>query len=102
MTHPLYPHAMRMVGQYVHVHHLNGRVYPGFLQSVTRTGIYLMSYQSGARLVHSTETSSTLNHTYLQNTSNADLEQVYSPAAYFGFGALAGLTLGAMASPYVW
>lgn len=31
-----------------------------------------------------------------------DLELIYSPAAYFGFGALTGLTLGAAAGGLWW
>lgn len=98
MAHPLYPVARRMVGRHVHAHHTNGRVYPGILQNVTQNGIYLlpMNYASYAK-------TDTNDLTTLEAiTDTPDTTQVYAPAGYFAFGALTGLTLGALAArrPY--
>jgi len=86
--HPLYYQARQLVGQPVYVHHVCGRTYHGTLQSVTSHGVYLLPYAPGARLASSESPSAA------ENDCNATL--VYYPAAYFGWGALAGLTLGAL------
>ncbi len=44
MCHPLYPVASRMVGRSVIAHHMSGRTYPGYLQSVQHHGIYLLPH----------------------------------------------------------
>lgn len=93
--HPLYPVAQRLVGRHVHVYHRNGQVFPGYLQSVNSRGIYL---------VHSSYASAddtSISAVTLGEASDADVTPVYSPAGFFAFGALSGLTLGALASrPY--
>lgn len=86
--HPLYYQARGMVGQPVYVHHRNGRTYHGTLQSVTEHGIYLMPHAPGARLASHEEAAKT--------SCDLNAVLVYYPGAYFGFGALAGLTLGAL------
>lgn len=102
MAHPLYHQAFGMVGRYVYVHHLNGQTYPGILQSVTQSGIYLMPYRPRTVLTHADETYFGLTFAVNKQDVNADFQPVYAPGAYFAFGALAGLSLGALASPYVW
>lgn len=100
MYHPLYPVARRLVGRPVNVHHINGRVYRGQLQSVTPDGIYLMPYNNRVVRMSDSESEVTLDMGPCQTNERAEL--VYSPAAYFGFGALTGLTVGALASRYYW
>lgn len=96
MAHPLYPVARKYVGKHVHVHHISGRVYQGVLHSCNRHGIYLLpvSYASYG---------GSDDMTALQAApKDLDAREVYSPASFFAFGALSGLTLGALASrpPY--
>ncbi|WAH37821.1 hypothetical protein [Alicyclobacillus dauci] len=95
--HPLYPVARRYLGRPVNAHHKNGQVYSGILQNVTDRGIYLLPVSHT-----SYETRSTNFCTLGEAKDNRDLTQVYSPAGFFAFGALSGLTLGALASrpPY--
>ncbi|GMA51479.1 hypothetical protein GCM10025857_28360 [Alicyclobacillus contaminans] len=95
MYHPLYPVACRMIGRPVIAHHISGRRYHGVLQSVTRQGIYLMP-TTGSRLASASEAvSATLADNTAEESVNA--APVFAPAAFFGFGALTGLTLGALA-----
>ncbi|GMA56672.1 hypothetical protein C7445_101358 [Alicyclobacillus sacchari] len=94
MAHPLYPVARRLVGRHVIAHHINGRSYPGILHSVYDHGIYL---------IHATPASSDKEASFitLSETPSGDtVDHVYAPASYFAFGALTGLTLGALARPY--
>lgn len=102
MTRGLYHHATRLVGQPVYVHHVNGAVHHGTLTSVTTQGIYLMPHRPGVRLVVASEPVA-VEHA-LQTNQNAptDITPVYGPAAFFGFGALAGLTAAAVFSPWWW
>lgn len=96
MCHPLYPIARRMIGRSVIAHHVSGRTYPGYLQSVQPHGIYLLPY--ARRVSYETSDSSRLETQHaIANESHQELEQVFAPAAFFGFGALTGLTLGALA-----
>ncbi|MFD1675705.1 hypothetical protein [Alicyclobacillus fodiniaquatilis] len=100
MVHPLYPVACRMVGKSVVAHHVNGRKYPGVLQSVTTSGIYLRPYTAMVGFNDNGEHSVELS---LQtDIQDAEASLVYSPAAYFGFGALTGLTLGGLAGGFFW
>lgn len=94
MNHPLYPMAQRLMGRRVNIHHISGRVYCGQLHSVTQSGIYV-SECTPSYINFQADTSQSLED---------DLEFVYSPLAYFGFGALAGLTVGALAGRrgYYW
>ncbi|WP_206918356.1 hypothetical protein [Alicyclobacillus suci] len=97
--HPLYPVARRLVGRHVHVYHMNGRIYPGYLQSVTPDGIYLIRTDGYAGV--SANADDTDFSTLVGGQNNTKMTQVYAPAAFFGFGALTGLTLGALAArPY--
>jgi hypothetical protein len=95
MTHPLYPVANRLVGRHVIAYHVNGRAYPGILHSVHHHGIYL---------IHTSPVSADtreLNASTLGDlNATEDVQPVYAPLGYFAFGALTGLTLGALASPY--
>jgi hypothetical protein len=96
MCHPLYPVASRMVGRSVIAHHVSGRTYPGYLQSVQHHGIYLLPH--ARRVGYETSDPSRLETQHaIANQSHLELEQVFAPAAFFGFGALTGLTLGALA-----
>lgn len=99
MAHHLYPVAQRMLGRHVYAHHVSGRVYPGILQSANPRGIYLIR-TNGYQYVSLDQKNgdfATLDATH----DRADVQEVYGPAAFFGFGALTGLTLGALASrPY--
>ncbi|OFW78161.1 MAG: hypothetical protein A2201_06285 [Alicyclobacillus sp. RIFOXYA1_FULL_53_8] len=96
--HPLYPVASRLVGRQVYCSHVSGRVYRGLLQSVTPGGIYLMP---GATMATATDEELAVD---IKNDSLAQDEPtlVFFPAAFFAFGALAGLGLGYAAgrSPY--
>lgn len=97
MVHPLYPVAQRMVGRPVNIYHVNGRTYRGVLQGVAPHGIYVMPQ---GRLMSGTAEKDAVTADKL--TSDAAVDLVYSPYAYFGFGALTGLTLGAMAGGLWW
>jgi hypothetical protein len=101
MDHPLYHHAVRLAGQPVYAHHVNGRVYHGTITSVTRSGIFLMQHPAGTRVVsggrdQAPELSHALGGVVVEPAP------VYSPAAYFAFGALTGLTAAAVFSPFFW
>jgi hypothetical protein len=100
MCHPLYPVARRLVGRPVNAHHVSGRIYSGHLQSVTMSGIYMLPY--GATVVNMTDSNSEIKHVIQRYDAGENVELVYSPLVYFGFGALTGLTLGALASPFYW
>ena len=91
MYHPLYYHARRYAGQPVFVYHQNGVVYHGIVSMVTPTGVYLLNCHPIQRLIG-----------YQANESEAGLELVYAPGAYFAFGALTGLTIGALAYGLYW
>ncbi|MCL6454685.1 MAG: hypothetical protein K6T78_13855 [Alicyclobacillus sp.] len=105
--HPLYPVATRMVGRPVFVHHVNGSVYHGTLTSVAPHGIYVVQHPPGTRLASGLRQAD--DAVRLMGDSSAGsssdpsgVELVYWPASYFAFGALTGLTLGALASPWWW
>lgn len=87
--HPLYHHARQYVGRPVYVHHMNGRVYHGTLLNAAPHGIYVMEHPPGTTLSRAEQDS-------------VDAELVYAPGRYFAFGALTGLTLGAMAGGLWW
>lgn len=97
--HPLYPVARGLVRRPVICHHINGRNYSGILQSVTPSGVYLLSRPvvvSGTAEIHAS-----VAETAIALKQSVDASPIYSPAAYFGFGALTGFTLGALATaPY--
>jgi hypothetical protein len=97
--HHLYPVACRMVGRSVVVHHITGRKYTGTLHSVSKSGIYLLPHTAAVSFNNNEESSVELS---IQNgVQDGQASLVYSPAAFFGFGALTGLTLGALATaPY--
>ncbi len=91
MYHPLYYHARRYEGKQVFVYHQNGVVYQGIVSMVTPTGVYLLNCHPINRLVSDQA-----------DEREAKLELVYVPGAYFAFGALTGLTLGALAYRLYW
>lgn len=97
MYHPLYPVAQRMMGRPVNVHHVNGRTYSGVLGHVAPHGIYLAPRGS---LMSGTPHTDAI--TADEAASSSDIDLVYSPYAYFGFGALTGLTIGALAGGWWW
>lgn len=90
--HPLYYRAERWVGQTVCAYHINGSMYTGQLLSVNPRGIYIM--QQAVRPIAATDDKQTI--------AAGNVELIYSPAAFFGFGALTGLTLGAAAGGLLW
>ncbi|GMA66291.1 LSm family protein (plasmid) [Alicyclobacillus fastidiosus] len=100
MTHPLYPIACRLVGRPVVAHHVNGRKYTGVLHSVSMSGIYLHPYTTVVSFNDNDENSVELS--IQKDVQDGQVSLVYSPAGYFGFGALTGLTLGALAGGYYW
>jgi hypothetical protein len=100
MYHPLYPVARSMVGRPVNVHHINGRRYRGTLQSVAPHGIYLLPH--GGRLASGSKSTESVELAENHQLRDEDVNLVYAPAAFFGFGALTGLTLGALAGGYYW
>ena len=91
--HPLYYRAVRWVGRTVCAHHINGSMYTGTLLSVNPRGIYILQPRA-VRPIKATDQE--------QATAGDDVELIYSPGAYFGFGALTGLTLGAAAGGLLW
>lgn len=99
MTHPLYPVACRMVGRVVVAHHISGRKYTGVLHLVSNSGIYLHSYPYS---VSYKDEEDSVVLSIEQGIQNDQVSLVYSPVAFFGFGALTGLTLGALAGGYYW
>jgi hypothetical protein len=100
MCHPLYPVACRMVGRLVVAHHVSGRKYTGVLRSVSSSGIYLLSPTAAVSFNNNEESSEELS--IQKGVQNGQASLVYSPLGYFGFGALTGLTLGALAGGYYW
>ncbi len=98
MYHPLYPVAQPLVGRPVNVYHVNGRVYCGVLDSVAPHGIYVIQPRALVSGTHDTTSITVADNRSAEST----LDLVYSPAAYFGFGALTGLTLGALAGGWYW
>lgn len=101
MAHPLYYRARQWVGRPVYVHQVNGRVSYGTLVSAYPHGIYVIKHPAGTVL-----TAATLQETEVDHAVSPDmdlaLDLVYAPVAYFGFGALTGLALGAAARGYWW
>lgn len=97
MNHPLYPVAQRLIGRPVSIYHINGTTYRGCLHSVHSTGIYVAECNPAYA-------SSGLDLSSPTASKNDELTLIYSPLAYFGFGALAGLTFGSLAArrPYYW
>ncbi|GMA63781.1 hypothetical protein NZD89_00445 [Alicyclobacillus fastidiosus] len=99
MYHPLYPVACRLVGRVVVAHHVTGRKYVGVLHSVSTSGIYLRQYTAAVSFNHNEENSVELS--IQKGVQDDQVSLVYSPLGYFAFGALTGLTLGALATaPY--
>lgn len=96
MSHPLYPVACRLVGRPIVAYHVRGSVHHGILQQVAPHGIYMLPY--GAGYASGDKNDLTLNHAMDSTNRNYDL--VYAPGAFFAFGALTGLTLGALAGGY--
>lgn len=101
MCHPLYPRACRMIGRPVYVHHVSGRVYHGTLLSTTQNGIYLMPHPPAGRLA-TAEGGVGLEIGSRCDTTDVRAELVYAPGRYFAFGALTGLTIGALAGGWWW
>ena len=99
MHHPLYYHAMRYVGRPIYVYHQNGYVYHGTLSMVSRSGIYVLNCRPIGHPVNYQSDSSKSVTDLLDVTHNEEAKGslIYVPGAYFAFGALTGLTLGALA-----
>jgi hypothetical protein len=102
--HPLYYQCRGWVGRNVTVHHLNGTVYQGTLMNVAPHGIYMLQqrriqpgYVSYEGNSHQDIVSGESAHEV-----GADARLVYYPGSYFAFGALAGLSLGALAGGFLW
>jgi hypothetical protein len=102
MCHPLYPVARQYVGRPVDVHHVSGTIYCGVLQSATPHGVYVSPCVPRARIISADGGDLQSEHAILAQTDSVHPELAYSPGAFFAFGALTGLTLGALASPYWW
>lgn len=99
MYHPLYFHARRLVGRPVYARHMNGRVYHGWLNSVTPQGVYVSPV--GAGQVAAKTDSADVDFAAQANTDQLEVDCVYGPGWYLAFGALAGLTAASVA-PYFW
>lgn len=100
MYHPLYYQATRYMGRPVYVHHMNGRTYHGTITGVNPGGIYVVQHPPGTNLTAANAEQFSCDHAL--HDGDLALDLVYSPGAYFGFGALTGLTLGAMAGGLWW
>lgn len=90
--HPLYPVASRLVGRQIYCAHVSGQVYRGLLQSVTTSGIYLMPTR-GVTMATATDQELGVD-IQIDSQTQDDTTVVFFPAAFFAFGALAGLGLG--------
>ncbi len=55
-----------------------------------------------AHVINMADSNSGINHAIQPCDSSENAELVYSPLGYFGFGALTGLTLGALAGGFYW
>ena len=104
MYHPLYYRAVRLVGRPVCAHHICGRMHHGTLLHVTHGGIFLLPYPAGARLAGADgEQARPVRACAGQTDAGAQLAYAPAPpAVYFAFGALTGLTIAALAAPFVW
>jgi hypothetical protein len=94
MCHPLYHHAVRMVGRPVYAYHVSGRTHYGTLQSVAQHGVYIMPQSPRVRMVNMEQEGVS---DFQDANVDVDAQLVFAPAAFFAFGALTGL---ALASPY--
>lgn len=94
MAHPLYYTARRFVGRRVTLYHVNGMAYCGTLMHVEPHGVYLMRQGPGVGMV-----SAEMDR---DADASIDTTLVYYPGGYFAFGALTGLTLGALAGGWLW
>jgi hypothetical protein len=56
----------------------------------------------GARVIRAKGADFQSEHALLAPMDEVNPELAYSPGAFFAVGALTGLTLGALASPYWW
>ena len=102
MGHPLYYHAVRFVGKPVYAAHRNGNIYHGVLSTVTQSGVYLLNCRPVTHFANF-HTENTLPISTLPNANqqiSVTPELIFAPGLYFTFGALTGLTLGALA--YYW
>jgi hypothetical protein len=102
MYHPLYPVARRLVGRPVNVYHRSGTVYCGVLNSVAHHGVYVSPCVPRTRVISADGSDAQSEHALLAPMDEVNPELAYSPGAFFAFGALTGLALGALASPYWW
>lgn len=98
--HPLYHHARRLIGRPVYVYHVNGRVYAGHLHSVTHDGIYVLPVQGSVGMATADFSDDGMEYALAAKPPKWQL--VYSPGWYFGWGALAGLSVAALAAPFMW
>ena len=104
MYHPLYLQSRGWVGRTVLVHHRSGRTYQGTLLHVEPHGLYLMPNRVQPGLMSHSQAPRQVEDLDLNpaQLTGMDPELVYAGAGYFAFGALAGLTLGAMAGGMYW
>ncbi len=104
MYHPFYYQSRGWVGRTVTVHHLNGTIYQGTLMNVAPHGIYLLQHRRVQPGYVSYEGNSDTNSAFRESVDavGADIRLVYAPGSYFAFGALAGLSLGALAGGLWW
>jgi len=101
MVHPLYYTAARCSGKPVFLYHNSGRVYHGTLVSVAPHGVYIVQHPPGTVLTSSTTADAEPGFA-ADDGGDTDVSLTYSPMSYFAFGALTGLTLGAVAGRYWW
>lgn len=87
----LHDHCKTCIGQHVVVHHKNGKVYQGILQSVDKRGMYIRQQQT---------------HVSLEQTDESDAMDALQPELAFFWGGLAfgvgaGIGLGLTFLPWM-
>lgn len=100
--HPLYDHAVCLVGRPIYVYHAAGHVYHGVLQSVAPTGIWVHLSGQNATPAGGAPTPVAAAHATLDQAAGNELTPVFFPAVFFAFGALAGFAAASLVYPFYW
>ena len=87
--HPMYHHAVRLVGQPVYVH-ANGQIHHGVLHQVTDDGVYLRQV-NGAGQVSGQKVSNDIQQVPLSTGDKVDAENVFWPLFFLPWLAIAAL-----------